>query len=63
VIVSAAFVAEGMAFLLSWPAMPALVFGVLIAATDPLTGECRQRLCAHHRRCQRDRASLEADVR
>ena len=27
VIVSAAFVAAGMAFLLSWPAMPALVFG------------------------------------
>jgi CPA1 family monovalent cation:H+ antiporter len=36
VIVSAAFVAAGMAFLLSWPAMPALVFGVLIAATDPI---------------------------
>src|SRR6202035_1418501 len=36
-IVSAAFVAAGMAFLLSWPAMPALVFGVLIAATDPVT--------------------------
>jgi len=36
VIVSAALVAAGMAFLLSWPAMPALVFGVLIAATDPI---------------------------
>jgi CPA1 family monovalent cation:H+ antiporter len=36
VIVSAAFVAAGMAFLLSWPAMPALAFGVLIAATDPI---------------------------
>jgi CPA1 family monovalent cation:H+ antiporter len=35
VIVSAAFVAAGMAFL-PWPAMPALVFGVLIAATDPV---------------------------
>src|SRR3984893_19236070 len=35
VIVSAAFVA-GMAFLLSWPAMPAIVFGVLIAAPDPV---------------------------
>ena len=36
VIVSAAFVAAGMVFLLSWPVMPALVFGVLIAATDPI---------------------------
>jgi CPA1 family monovalent cation:H+ antiporter len=36
VIVSAAFVAAGMMFLLSWPLLPALVFGVLIAATDPI---------------------------
>jgi CPA1 family monovalent cation:H+ antiporter len=36
VIVSAACVAAGMVFLLSWPLMSALVFGVLIAATDPV---------------------------
>jgi CPA1 family monovalent cation:H+ antiporter len=36
VILSAACVAAGMVFLLSWPVMPALVFGVLIAATDPI---------------------------
>jgi monovalent cation:H+ antiporter, CPA1 family len=36
VIVSAVCVAAGMVFLLSWPFMPALVFGVLIAATDPI---------------------------
>ena len=36
VIVSAAFVAAGMKFLLSWPVTPSLVFGVLIAATDPV---------------------------
>jgi len=36
VIVSAVCVAAGMMFLLSWPLMPALVFGVLIAATDPI---------------------------
>ena len=34
VIVSAALVAAGMLLLLSWPMMSALVFGVLIAATD-----------------------------
>jgi CPA1 family monovalent cation:H+ antiporter len=36
VVVSTAFVAAGMIFLLSWPVMPSLVFGVLIAATDPI---------------------------
>jgi CPA1 family monovalent cation:H+ antiporter len=36
VIVSAACVAAGMVFLLSWPLLPALVFAVLIAATDPI---------------------------
>jgi monovalent cation:H+ antiporter, CPA1 family len=36
VVVSAAFVAAGMIFLLSWPIMPSLLFGVLIAATDPI---------------------------
>ena len=36
VIVSAALVAAGMVLLLSWPIMSALVFGVLIAATDPI---------------------------
>jgi len=36
VIVSAACVAAGMVLLLSWPLMPALIFGVLIAATDPI---------------------------
>jgi CPA1 family monovalent cation:H+ antiporter len=36
VIVSAACVAAGMVYLLSWPLMSALVFGVLIAATDPV---------------------------
>ena len=36
VAVSAAFVAAGMIFLLSWPVTPSLVFGVLIAATDPV---------------------------
>jgi CPA1 family monovalent cation:H+ antiporter len=36
VVVSAAFVAAGMIFLLSWPVMPSLVFGILIAATDPI---------------------------
>ncbi len=36
VIVSAALVAAGMVLLLSWPMMSALVFGVLIAATDPI---------------------------
>jgi monovalent cation:H+ antiporter, CPA1 family len=36
VVASAAFVAAGMIFLLSWPVMPSLVFGVLITATDPV---------------------------
>jgi CPA1 family monovalent cation:H+ antiporter len=36
VIVSAAFVAAGMSLLMSWPTEPALIFGVLIAATDPI---------------------------
>ena len=36
VVVSTAFVAAGMMFLLSWPMMSSLVFGVLIAATDPI---------------------------
>ena len=36
VVVSAALVAAGMVLLLSWPIMSALVFGVLIAATDPI---------------------------
>jgi CPA1 family monovalent cation:H+ antiporter len=36
VVVSALAVGAGMAYLLGWPAGPALVFGVLIAATDPV---------------------------
>ena len=36
VVVSALVVAAGMAYLLNWPIAPALVFGVLIAATDPV---------------------------
>ena len=36
VAVSAAFVALGMGILASWPAASAIVFGVLIAATDPV---------------------------
>jgi monovalent cation:H+ antiporter, CPA1 family len=36
VVISAAFVAAGMAQLLDWPVAPALIFGVLIAATDPI---------------------------
>jgi CPA1 family monovalent cation:H+ antiporter len=35
-IISAGFVASGMVFILSWPMAPALLFGVLIAATDPV---------------------------
>jgi monovalent cation:H+ antiporter, CPA1 family len=35
-IVSAGFVAWGMAWLLGWPISSALVFGTLIAATDPV---------------------------
>ena len=36
VVVAAATVAAGMVVLLGWPARPALIFGVLIAATDPV---------------------------
>jgi len=36
VILSAALVAAGMVQLLGWPTHPALIFGVLIAATDPV---------------------------
>src|ERR1700761_6099112 len=36
VVVAAAIVAAGMVALLGWPAHPALIFGVLIAATDPV---------------------------
>jgi CPA1 family monovalent cation:H+ antiporter len=36
VVVSAAVVAAGMVEFLGWPAHPALIFGVLIAATDPV---------------------------
>jgi CPA1 family monovalent cation:H+ antiporter len=36
VVISAAVVAEGMVWLLGWPLPSALVFGVLIAATDPV---------------------------
>jgi CPA1 family monovalent cation:H+ antiporter len=36
VAISAAFVAAGMTRLLGWPPAPALIFGVLIAATDPI---------------------------
>jgi CPA1 family monovalent cation:H+ antiporter len=36
VVVAALVVAAGMAYLLNWPIAPALVFGVLIAATDPV---------------------------
>lgn len=36
VVISAAVVAGGMALLLAWPPGAALVFGVLIAATDPV---------------------------
>src|SRR5579862_6992143 len=36
VLVSAAFVALGMGYILSWPTASALIFGVLIAATDPV---------------------------
>ena len=35
-ILAAAVVTAGMVFLLRWPAEPALLFGVLIAATDPV---------------------------
>ena len=36
VVISAVVVAAGMVKFLSWPAAPAVVFGVLIAATDPI---------------------------
>ena len=36
VVISAFIVAVGMVYLLNWPEAPALVFGVLIAATDPV---------------------------
>lgn len=35
-VISAATVAAGMAYGLGWPAAPAVLFGVLIAATDPV---------------------------
>src|ERR1700733_13706124 len=35
-ILSAVVVAAGMVFLLGWPVRPAVLFGVLIAATDPV---------------------------
>lgn len=37
VMVSAAVVFIGMRYILNWPAEPALIFGVLIAATDPVS--------------------------
>src|ERR1039457_4362536 len=36
VLISAGFVATGMVYFLNWPLTPALVFSVLIAATDPI---------------------------
>ena len=36
VVISAVVVAAGMVTFLAWPAAPAVVFGVLIAATDPI---------------------------
>ncbi|MFI4939400.1 MAG: cation:proton antiporter [Burkholderiales bacterium] len=36
VVISAAVVASGMKYLLNWPLAPALIFGVAIAATDPI---------------------------
>src|SRR5271154_6375678 len=36
VVISAAFVAAGMAWVMGWPWAPALIFAVLIAATDPV---------------------------
>src|SRR5947207_11247310 len=36
VVISAVVVAAGLVELLAWPAAPAVVFGVLIAATDPI---------------------------
>jgi CPA1 family monovalent cation:H+ antiporter len=37
VVIAAATVAAGMVTLLNWPTAPALIFGVLIAATDPVS--------------------------
>jgi CPA1 family monovalent cation:H+ antiporter len=37
VVIAAATVATGMVVLLNWPLAPALIFGVLIAATDPVS--------------------------
>jgi CPA1 family monovalent cation:H+ antiporter len=37
VVIAAATVAAGMVLILKWPVAPALVFGVLIAATDPVS--------------------------
>ena len=36
VVITAVVVAAGMVHFLAWPTAPALVFGVLIAATDPI---------------------------
>src|ERR1039457_6302512 len=36
VVISAVFVTTGMVYILNWPLAPALVFSVLIAATDPI---------------------------
>jgi len=36
VVISAAIVSAGMAWMFGWPAQAALIFGVLIAATDPV---------------------------
>ena len=45
-ILSAVVVAAGMVFLLGWPARPAVLFGVLIAATEPVAAYCGWRhLC------------------
>src|SRR6185295_3028255 len=35
-VISSGVVATGMVFVLDWPVAPALLFGVLIAATDPV---------------------------
>src|SRR6185437_11000530 len=36
VVISSLFVASGVAYWLAWPWQPALIFGVLISATDPV---------------------------
>jgi monovalent cation:H+ antiporter, CPA1 family len=41
VVIAAAVVAAGMVRLLAWPTAPALTFGVLIAATDPIAPSLR----------------------